>query len=256
MALIEHALVVDLLEGPPFGFDVIVVVGDIGMFHVDPVTDLVGHLLPFVQILPHTFLALADEGLDAVGFDLLLAVKTKDFLHFKFDWQTVGIPAGLAGDGLALHGLIAGEEILDDAGLDVTDVRFAVGGGWAVKEGEMFLAVLMVGKGLVDNILFLPELDDLTFALDELHVSCHFAVHRCASCSVSWAHKNVPGIAWDGIDSAVPPKLTASAVLSLQGNLRALYREHPDRSTLVRSAALRGDSYRRSTAGLSLSPAR
>ena len=45
-ALVEQSLVPDLAEGPPFGFDIAVFIGHIGVFHVDPVADGAGEVLP------------------------------------------------------------------------------------------------------------------------------------------------------------------------------------------------------------------
>ena len=176
MALIQQALLVDGLEGPPLGLDVVIMVGDVGVLHVDPVTHLVGHFLPVVQVLPDRLLALADEGLDAILFDLRLAVQAEDLLDLQLNGQTMGIPAGLTQDVLSLHGVEAGEEILDDAGLDVADVGLAVGRGRAIVEGEG-LAVLAVTKGTADHVVLLPQRGDLFLTRGEIHVGCYFLVH-------------------------------------------------------------------------------
>ena len=59
VAQIQQALFINLLQAPPFGLDIIVLVGDVGMLHIRPVADPVGHFLPLVLILPDAFLALA-----------------------------------------------------------------------------------------------------------------------------------------------------------------------------------------------------
>ena len=88
----------------------------------------------------------------------------------------MGVPAGLAQNVLALHGLIAGDEVLDGAGFDMADVGLAVGRGRAVEEGE-FLAALAVLDGLFKDVVLLPEMDGLDFALDEIEIRGDFFKH-------------------------------------------------------------------------------
>ena len=69
-ALIQKALIPDLLQCPPFGLDIIILIGDIGVIHVRPETDGPGEILPHPLILPDGFLTLLDKGLDPVLLDL------------------------------------------------------------------------------------------------------------------------------------------------------------------------------------------
>ena len=176
VALVEQALLVDLLEGPPLGLDVVVVVGDVRVFHVRPVADALGHLLPLGLVLPDGLLALLDKRLDAVLLDLRLAVQAEHLLDLQLDRQAVGIPAGLAQHVVALHGAVARDDVLDRAGLHVADVRLAVGRGRAVKEGERGRA-LAQRHALLENVVFPPEFDDLFLAGDKVHVGRNLLVH-------------------------------------------------------------------------------
>ena len=159
VALIEQAFFGDLLQAPPLGFDIGVFIGDVGMLHVDPVADLLGHLFPLVQVFPYALLALGDERLDAVLLDLGFPVQAQGFLDLQLHGQAVGIPAGLAQDALALHGPVPRDQVLDNAGLDMADMRLAVGCGRAVKEREALAPVPMV-KAFPDDVLFLPQSGD------------------------------------------------------------------------------------------------
>ena len=129
------------------------------MLHVDPVADLLGHLFPLVQVFPYALLALGDERLDAVLLDLGFPVQAQGFLDLQLHGQAVGIPAGLAQDALALHGPVPRDQVLDNAGLDMADMRLAVGCGRAVKEREALAPVPMV-KAFPDDVLFLPQSGD------------------------------------------------------------------------------------------------
>ena len=66
------------------------------MLHVRPIADSVAHLLPFGLVLPDGLLALLDKRLDAVIFDLRLAVDAQRLFNFQLNRQAMGIPAGLA----------------------------------------------------------------------------------------------------------------------------------------------------------------
>ena len=176
VALVQQALLADLLERPPLGFDVVVLVGDVGVLHVAPEANAVGHLLPHALVLPHGFLALLDEGLQAVLLDLLLAVQTQLLLDFELHGQAVGVPAGLAQHIFALHGLIARDQILDGAGFDVADVGLAVGRRRAVKEGEGVLTLAQV-DALFEDLFLFPELQNFLLAGEEVHRGGNFLKH-------------------------------------------------------------------------------
>ena len=198
VALVEQALVRDGLQRPPDGLDVVVVVGDVGMLHVRPVADAVAHLLPLGLVLPDGLLALLDEGLDAVAFDLGLAVDAQGLFDLQLHGQAVGVPAGLARDLEALHGLIARDQILDGARLHMADVGAAVGRGRAVEEREHRRA-LALGRGLFHDAVRAPELQDLLLALDEVQRRGYLVVHERHSSLRHKKEKLRPEFLRDGV---------------------------------------------------------
>ena len=74
-AFVEEPLLVDLAQQPPQRLDVAVVVGDVGVLHVDPVAHLAGQLLPFLRVLHHLAAA---GGIIFVYADLLPDVLLGD----------------------------------------------------------------------------------------------------------------------------------------------------------------------------------
>ena len=202
VALVDHALVGDLLQAPPHGLDIIIVIGDVGMLHIHPEAHALGHILPQMQVFPHAFLAFLDEGLDAVLLDLGLAIQAQLLFHFQLHRQAMGIPAGNAQHVFALHGLITGDQILDGAGQHVADMGLAVGGRRAVKEGKVLPAVPQM-EALFLNAVLLPEGEHFLFAGGEIHVRRHFFVHSSLLLSANEKARSSP---WDG-QTAVPPKL-------------------------------------------------
>ena len=158
-SFVKEALIPQLLDNPPAGFDKVVVQGDIGMFHIDPEADPVGQFLPLLDIAEHAFPALAVEVLDAVLLDFPLGTEAQFLFDFQFHGQAVGIPAALAEAAVAFHGAVAADDILKDAGQDVVDAGAAVGRGRAFvehKEGSVGAFRLRAAE----NIPLLPVLQD------------------------------------------------------------------------------------------------
>ena len=168
MPLVQEPLLPDLFQRPPDRLDVLVVVGDVRVFHVRPVAHAFGHFFPFALVFPDAFLAFFDKRLDAVFFDVLLAVHAEHLFHFQLDGQTVRVPARFAQDVLALHRLIAGNDVLHHAGENVADVRLAVCRGRAVVERKL-LSALSLLHAVLKHVLLFPERDHFLFALDKVH---------------------------------------------------------------------------------------
>ena len=57
ITLVEHIFVVQIFEQPPQGFDIAVVVGDVGVVHIDPIAHFVGQIFPHIGIFHHLFAA-------------------------------------------------------------------------------------------------------------------------------------------------------------------------------------------------------
>ena len=187
-ALVEQALFPDLLQSPPLGLDVVVIVGDIGVVHVRPEADDAGEILPHALVLPDALLALLDEGLDAVSLDLVLALDADGLLDLQLNGQSVGVPAGLAGDLVSLHGAVARNHVLDDTGQHVADVGLAVGGRRSVIEHIQGPAFALLDALLKDVIVF-PELHGRVLAVHEVQVRIYLFVHSLASFLVSFMSK-------------------------------------------------------------------
>ena len=64
-----------------------------------------------------------------IRLDIGLSREPKLFLHGQLHREAVTVPASFPGNRIALHGLIAGKDVLEDARLDV------MGTGAAVRRG-------------------------------------------------------------------------------------------------------------------------
>src|SRR5205807_8819607 len=100
---------------------------DVRVLEIEPEPDPLGEPLPLALVLPDRLAALVDELLDAVGLDVLLALRADQLLDLDLDGETVRVPARLPRDGEAVHGLVAREQVLHGAREDVSVVRHAVG---------------------------------------------------------------------------------------------------------------------------------
>ena len=105
-ALVQQALLPDLLQRPPLGLDVVVIVCDKRMLHVSPEAYGAGEILPHALVFPDALFTFADERIQAVLLDLLLAVQTQHLLDLQLYRKSVGIPAGLSWYLSLIHILI------------------------------------------------------------------------------------------------------------------------------------------------------
>ncbi len=160
MVLHEQAALEHLLERPPDALDVGRVHGAVGLGHVDPVAHPHRHRGELVDVALDRLAALLVERRDAVGLDVALAREAELLLHRDLDGQAVAVPAGLADHVPALHRLEAGEDVLEDPGLDVVHTGLAVGGRRALVERPR-LALLGLRERLRERVLAVPELEDL-----------------------------------------------------------------------------------------------
>ncbi len=177
MVLDQQALVEDLLERPPHGLHVVRVHGAVGVVEVGPVPHARGQFGEGVGVPGHRLAALRVELRDAVRLDVLLAVEAQFLLDGQLDRQPVAVPAGLAADVVALHGAEAGEDVLEDAGLDVVGAGHAVGGRRALVEDPLG-AALGLGEGAVEDLVLAPEVEHGVFEGGQVHLGGHLPVLR------------------------------------------------------------------------------
>ena len=165
------------------------------MLHIGPEAHILGEILPQPLIFPHAFLALFDKGSNAIGLNLVLAVDVQQLFHLQLHRQAVGIPAGLAGDHLTLHCVEPGEQVLKGAGLQVADMRLAVGGGRAVVE-NIFRVAFALLHAFFKDVIFFPKLFRFLLSLHKIQICGDFLVHAHDShpfsglCSPELTEKN------------------------------------------------------------------
>ncbi len=177
MVLGEQTLVEDLLQRPPHGLDVLGVHGPVGVVQVDPVAHAGRELGERVGVAGHGLAALGVELGDAVRLDVLLAVEAQLLLDGELDGQAVAVPAGLAGHVVAAHRAEAGEDVLEDAGLDVVRAGHAVRGGRALVEDPLGAALGLL-QGLGEGLALAPEVEDRVLKGRQVDLGGYRAVLR------------------------------------------------------------------------------
>ena len=149
-------------------------IGYIRIIHVCPKADSKREILPHTLVFPNAFLTFFDKRFQTVLLYLLLAVKTEKLFNLKLNRETVGIPARLTRNLIALHCAITRNQVFDNTSKNVTDVRLAVGSRRTVIENigrAFFLA------GFFKDFVFLPELLNRFLSVNKVQVCRNFLVH-------------------------------------------------------------------------------
>jgi hypothetical protein len=134
VGLIQEPTVEEILQNPPAGLDVVVLVRDVRVVEIEPEADPLGQLVPVTDIAEHRFPTLPVELGDPALFDVLLALRPDLLLDLHLDRETVRVPPRPAQNAVTAHGAVTGVQVFERAGSDVVDPGLAVGGGGAFEE--------------------------------------------------------------------------------------------------------------------------
>ena len=156
----DQVVVPELAQHPPARLDVLVRVGHVGVVGVDPEADALGHPLPVGDVAEHGLAALRVEGGDAVRLDVALVAQPQRALDLEFDGQAVRVPAAFAGRAVAAHGLVARDQVLEDARQHVVHAGRAVGRRRSLVEREQPLRRALLDAAPEDVVLA-PEREDV-----------------------------------------------------------------------------------------------
>ena len=176
VTLVKKPFFPNLFQRPPFGFDKVIVIGNIGVVHIRPKADGLRKVLPHAFIFPNAFLALFDERFKSVLFNLLLAVQPEKLFNFKLNGQSVRVPACLADNLAALHRMVTRNHVLDNARQNMPDVRLSV------RRRRTVVKRVAISAGAVFNALFedfvvAPELSDFLLAFNKVQIGVNLVIH-------------------------------------------------------------------------------
>ena len=212
-ALVDQALVVEGLEGPHDGLHEAWVHRLVAVVEVHPARLAGDVFLPLVRVAQHGGGAVLVEGAHAHLFDAGAVLDAQLLLRLQLGGQAVAVPTEDAGDLLALHGLIARNNVLNVARQQVAIVRQAVGEGRAVVE-DVFLVALAGANGFVEGAVLLPVLQNVLFECGEGGRAAigHIDARVGAACWGCFAHGVVPASSL----FLVTPTVSLSATFSLK----------------------------------------
>ncbi len=177
VALVEQALVVELLEEPPQGLDIAVFVGDIRVLHVDPVTYLASEVFPLLGVFHHLLAAGGIILVDAYFLAYVFLGDAKRLLHAELHRQPVGVPASLAQHLVALHRLVAAYDVLNRASQHVMNAGHSVSTWWTLVENEGGSAVALL-DALVEHVLGVPALQHFLVDVGEIEFVVFLKLHK------------------------------------------------------------------------------
>ena len=167
MPLIDKPLFVHLFKRPKLAFDIVVVIGDIWVLHIDKIAKALGYVFPNLFILPNAGLAILDKLFNAILFNVLLTVKAFGFFNLNLNRQTMRVPPGLARNKIPLHGFKARDNVFHRAGKRVADMRFAIRCWRPLIERKHLAAAIFVHR-LLKNLILFPKAHNFKFARNKI----------------------------------------------------------------------------------------
>ncbi len=168
MSFVQKSFVSNLFYCPPNRLNIVVIVSDIRVIHINPVANTTGHFFPFTLIFPNTFLTFFDKRLNSVVFNFLFAVNAKHFFNFKLNRQAVSIPACFTQNFKAFHCFIAWNNVLHNPCQNMPDVRLTIGSRWTIKEGKIRFTIIFIHT-FFKNFILIPKIDNLLFTRTKIH---------------------------------------------------------------------------------------
>ena len=162
VTFVQQAPVEQVFQDVPDAFDIALVVGDVGLFEIDPKPQSLCQAFPFAHVTPDAGLTFLDERFDAVFLDFFFRVDAQFLADFDLHRQTVRIPTRLSLAAEATHGFVTGEQVLDGTCQAVSGVRLAIGRRWSLVKDKRRTLGTLLERPFVDLLLF-PECEDFFF---------------------------------------------------------------------------------------------
>src|SRR3989344_9022302 len=82
---VEKFFFPNFLNYTPKGLDVAVLIGNVGIFHVQPKSHFPGHLLPLSFIFPNTLSGFFIKFINTVVLNIFLVLESQLFFYLYFD---------------------------------------------------------------------------------------------------------------------------------------------------------------------------
>ena len=160
VAFIQQTFVIKLLQEPPQRFNIAVVISDIGILQIHPVTHLMSKVCPLFGKLHHVLTASCVVLGNRNGLSDILFGDMQCLFHTQFHRQSVSIPSGLTLYLEPFHGFIAAESIFNGTRHHVVNTRHTIGRGRSFIKHERRTSFTFCHT-LGENIVFIPLLQHI-----------------------------------------------------------------------------------------------
>ena len=160
VAFIQQTFVIKLLQEPPQRFNIAVVISDIGILQIHPVTHLMSKVCPLFGKLHHVLTASCVVLGNRNGLSDILFGDMQCLFHTQFHRQSVSIPSGLTLYLEPFHGFIAAESIFNGTCHHVVNTRHTISRGRSFVKHERRTSFTFCHT-LGENIVFIPLLQHI-----------------------------------------------------------------------------------------------
>ena len=126
ISLVQQSLLVQLLQQPPQSLDVTVVISDVRIFQVHPVTHLMSKVRPLLSKLHHVGTAMLVVFRYRNRLTDILFGNTQGLFHTQFHRQSVSIPSSLTLHLITFHGFKTAERILNGTSHHMVNSRHTI----------------------------------------------------------------------------------------------------------------------------------
>ncbi len=178
ITFVKIALVIKLFEQPPYRLNISVVVGDIWIVQINPISHLMGKISPLSRIF---------HNLPATGgiifiyryfsADIFLC-DSKCFFNTKFHRKSMSIPSGFTLHMEAFHCLIAANYVFNSTRHDVMDAGHTIGGRGTLKKHECRTTLALFHTRFEERI-GIPELQHLFVDVGKIELFAVFLKILC-----------------------------------------------------------------------------
>ncbi len=176
LAFVQITLFVDILQEIPEGLDVTVIVRDVRVVHIHPVTDALSERTPLGGVF-HNLLAAGFVVFFYTDFSADVFLRDAEFLlHSKFHGKAMGVPAGAATDLETALRLVPADGVLDAARHNVVYAGHTVRAGRTFEEDELGSALSHLERAL-EGFVLLPPFQHLCRCRHEVQTLILFKSH-------------------------------------------------------------------------------
>ncbi len=128
------------------------------------------------RVLEHALFAHVDKRIQAIGFDVPLALEAQLLLHLDLDPEALAVEAVLLALVVAAHGLIALEHVLEGTPPGMVHAHRVVGGDGTIYEREPGTSPELFPE-LFESASALPEVEYLVLLFDKINLVCYWLEH-------------------------------------------------------------------------------